>query len=47
MLRVSADCDGVPTEIIDVVNEISSRARQLVRSVCSSFLRTSSLLNIL
>ena len=47
MLRVSADCDGVPTEIIDVVNEISSHARQLVRSVCSSFLRTSSLLNIL
>jgi hypothetical protein len=33
MLRISADCDEVPPEVIDVVRSITSTARRTVQAV--------------
>ena len=33
MLRVSADCDEVPPEVIDIVKTITSTARRTVQAV--------------
>lgn len=33
MLRVSADCDEVPSDVIDIVKTITSTARRTVQAV--------------
>jgi hypothetical protein len=33
MLRISADCDQVPPDVIDIVKAITSTARRAVRAV--------------
>jgi len=38
MLRVRADCDEVPSEVIDIVKTITSTARRVVRSRGNDFL---------
>ena len=36
MLRVSADCDEVPPDVIDIVKTVTSTARRAVQAVRST-----------